>query len=136
MPKLLDIAEVSKITGIRASTLRFYDEKGLIRPCGRRGLRRLFNSSVIQRLAVISLGQRSGFSLEEIALLFASSGKINRNMLLAKVDELDTKIKELSSMSRGLRHASVCTASSHFECPKFLRLLRIAERKRSKQGPV
>jgi DNA-binding transcriptional MerR regulator len=132
MVETIDISEVSKISGLRPSTLRFYEEKRLINSSGRRGLRRLFHPSVTQRLALILLGQRAGFSLDEIAKLFASKGKIDRAMLIAKANELDKKIKELSSMSKGLRHASICNAPNHFECPKFLRLLRIAGRNRSK----
>ena len=41
--KDLDIAEVAKRSGVPASTLRFYDESGLIASVGRRGLRRLFD---------------------------------------------------------------------------------------------
>ena len=129
----MDISEVSKISGLPPSTLRFYEEKGLIYSGGRRGLRRLFHPNIIQRLALISLGQSAGFSLNEIAIMFTSKGKIDRAMLLAKASELDEKIKELSSMSKGLRHASICKAPNHFECPKFLRLLRIAGRIRSKR---
>jgi len=47
---------------------------------------------------------------------------------MAKADELDKKIKELTAMRNGLRHAAECSAASHFECPKFLRLLHIAGR--------
>jgi DNA-binding transcriptional MerR regulator len=36
----LDISEVAHRAGVPASTLRFYEEKGLIAPTGRRGLRR------------------------------------------------------------------------------------------------
>lgn len=129
----MDISEVSKISGLPPSTLRFYEEKGLIYSSGRRGLRRLFHPNIIQRLALISLGQSAGFSLNEIAIMFAAKGKIDRAMLMAKANELDEKIKELSSMSKGLRHASICKAPNHFECPKFLRLLRIAGRKRSRR---
>ena len=39
--KDLDIVEVSRRTGVPASTLRYYEEKGLIASIGRRGLRRL-----------------------------------------------------------------------------------------------
>ena len=126
----MDIAEVAKVTGLPASTLRFYEEKGLIQSSGRAGLRRLFNGSVIERLALISLGRSAGFSLDEIAAMFtAGKPDINRALLLAKADELDSKIKELTSMRDGLRHAADCKAVNHFECPKFLRLLRIAGKK-------
>jgi DNA-binding transcriptional MerR regulator len=130
----MDITEVAKVTGLPASTLRFYEEKGLIQSSGRVGLRRLFNGSVIERLALISLGRGAGFSLDEIAAMFtAGKPDINRVLLLAKADELDSKIKELTSMRDGLRHAAACKAENHFACPKFLRLLRIAGKKQVRQ---
>jgi DNA-binding transcriptional MerR regulator len=52
----LDIAEVAERSSIPASTLRFYEEKGLIASTGRRGLRRLFDADVLDRLALIALG--------------------------------------------------------------------------------
>ena len=130
----MDIAEVAKASGLPASTLRFYEEKGLIRSSGRNGLRRSFNANVIERLALISLGRNAGFSLDEIAKMFTSDGPdINRAMLSAKADELDRTIEELTAMRNGLRHAAVCKASSHLECPKFLRLLRVAGKNRFRQ---
>ena len=123
----MDIAEVVKLSGLPASTLRFYEEKGLIISSGRNGLRRLFNPNVLERLGLISLGRNAGFSLDEIYEMFTiEEPVINRELLLAKADELDSRIKELSSMRDGLRHAAVCQAPNHFECPKFLRLLNIA----------
>ena len=127
----MDIAEVAKASGLPASTLRFYEEKGLIRSSGRNGLRRIFSDNVVERLALISLGRSAGFTLEEIGKMFTPEGpEINRSLLLAKAGELDKKINELVSMRDGLRHAAACKAPSHFECPKFLRLLRIAGKKR------
>lgn len=127
----MDIAEVAKASGLPASTLRFYEEKGLICSNGRHGLRRLFNADVIQRLALISLARSAGFSLDEISVMFArEEPDIDRALLSAKADELDRKIKELSAMRDGLRHAAVCKAAKHFECQKFLRLLRIAGQNR------
>lgn len=131
----MDIAEVSKASGLPASTLRFYEEKGIIQSNGRNGLRRLFSPSVIERLALISLGRKVGFSLDEIGKMFTPEGPdINRALLLAKADELDSKIRELTSMRNGLRHAAACKAPNHFECPKFLRLLRVAGKNRSRQS--
>jgi DNA-binding transcriptional MerR regulator len=129
--KIIDITEVSKASGLPASTLRFYEEKGLIQSSGRLGLRRLFNANVIERLALISLARNAGFSLDEIGEMFTPQGPdINRELLLTKADELDKKIKELTAMRDGLRHAAACDAPSHFECPKFLRLLRVAGKNR------
>ncbi|WP_348672288.1 helix-turn-helix domain-containing protein [uncultured Abyssibacter sp.] len=124
----LDISEVARHTGIAASTLRYYEERGLIRSVGRRGLRRQFDSSVLERLALITLGQTAGFSLEEIAAMFNADGTpdIDRDMLRTKADDIDTTIRRLTAMRDGLRHAAACSAPSHMECPKFRRILRIA----------
>ncbi len=127
----MDIAEVAKLSGLPASTLRFYEEKGLILSYGRNGLRRIFSANVIERLALISMGSHAGFSLDEIGEMFTPEGPvINRARLSAKAEELDRKIKELTSLRDGLRHAAVCNAPNHFECPKFLRLLRVAGKNR------
>ncbi|MFN4277524.1 MAG: helix-turn-helix domain-containing protein [Ferrovibrio sp.] len=125
---LLDIAEVAQRSGLPASALRFYEEKGLIVSVGRRGLRRLFEPNVLERLALIALGRIAGFSLEEIAAIFGPNGKvrIRREALNAKADELDNTIRHLAAMRDGLRHAAVCKAPSHMECPSFRRLVRVA----------
>jgi DNA-binding transcriptional MerR regulator len=126
--KDLDIGQVSQISGVPASALRFYEEKGLIASTGRRGLRRLFDPGVLQRLTLIALGRTAGFSLDEIRIMFAPDGRvrIDRRMLAAKADALDKTIRELSAMRDGLRHAAACPARSHLECPTFRRLLRAA----------
>jgi DNA-binding transcriptional MerR regulator len=124
----LDINEVAKRSGLPASALRFYEEKGLVKTVGRRGLRRLFDPSVLERLALIALGRSAGFSLDEIARMFAPNGRpqIDRLALAHKADELDATIRKMTAMRDGLRHAAVCPAPSHLECPTFRRLLGIA----------
>ena len=124
----MDISQVARQSGIPASTLRYYEEKGLIASTGRRGLRRVFNPGVLERLALIALGQAAGFALEEIALMFAPDGRprIDRQKLAAKADELDSTIRRMSAMRDGLRHAAACGAPSHMECPTFRRLLKAA----------
>lgn len=124
----LDIAEVAEHSGLPASALRFYEEKGLIRSIGRRGLRRVYAAGVLERLALIALGRSAGFSLDEIARMFSPDGRvrIDRSKLAAKADELDRTIRELTAMRDGLRHAVSCSAPSHAECPKFQRIVRAA----------
>jgi DNA-binding transcriptional MerR regulator len=125
---LLDIAEVAQRSGLPASTLRYYEEMGLIASVGRRGLRRLFEARVLEQLALISLGRTAGFSLEEIASMFGRDGapRIDRDRLVAKADELDRSIARLAAMRDGLRHASRCPAPRHMDCPTFKRLLKLA----------
>jgi DNA-binding transcriptional MerR regulator len=126
--KDLDIAEVAQRAGVPASTLRYYEDQGLIASVGRRGLRRLFDADVLERLALIALGRAAGFALEEIALMLTpgKQPRINRQTLAAKAEELDRTIVELSAMRDGLRHAARCPAPSHMECPTFRRLMRAA----------
>jgi DNA-binding transcriptional MerR regulator len=123
--KLPDIAAVSRRSGVPASTLRFYEEKGLIASAGRHGLRRVYEPAIFERLALIALGQASGFTLDEIGAMFCADGrvKIDRAMLSAKADRT---IRRLNAMRDGLRHAAVCRAPSHLECPTFRRLMAAA----------
>ena len=124
----LDIGEVAARSGVPASTLRYYEEMGLIASTGRRGLRRLFDAGVLERLALIALGSAAGFSLAEIARMFAPDGRpqIDRKLLAAKAAELDQTIRKLTAMRDGLRHAAACPAPSHMQCPTFRRLMSAA----------
>jgi DNA-binding transcriptional MerR regulator len=124
----LDITAVAKRSGVPASTLRFYEEKGLIRSTGRAGLRRVFDERVLDRLALIALGRAAGFSLEEMAGMFGADGKprIDKRLLAAKAAELDQTIRKLGAVREGLLHAADCRAPSHIECPTFQRILRVA----------
>jgi DNA-binding transcriptional MerR regulator len=128
----MDIAEVARRSGLPASTLRYYEEKRLIRSTGRSGLRRVFDASVLERLSMISLGRSAGFSLDEMARMFSSDGRvrIDRKLLAAKADELGATIRRLAALREGLMHAAACPAPSHMECPKFRRLLRRASTQR------
>ncbi len=132
---MMDIAEVSRVSGLPASTLRFYEERGLIKSIGRRGLRRLFDSDIIERLSLIALARYSGFSLAEIGDIFSLSTipLIDRQKLTEKADELDQKIRQLTAMRDGLHHAAKCKAPRHIDCPTFQRLVKIAGKAQSRK---
>jgi DNA-binding transcriptional MerR regulator len=134
----MDIGEVARRSGVPASTLRFYEEKGLISSVGRRGLRRTFEPRVLERLALIALGSAAGFSLDEIARMFVPDGRprIDRQVLAAKAQELDRTIRKLSAMRDGLRHAAACPAPTHMECPTFRRLMAAAASGAARKRPA
>lgn len=71
----MEISQVAKKSGVSASTLRFYEEKGLIKSIGRQGIRRVFSSNVLERLELIALGRAAGFSLEEISGILGTDAK-------------------------------------------------------------
>lgn len=134
----MDISQVAKQTGIAASALLYYEKQGLIVSLNRQGASRVFAPAVIQRLGLIALGQASGLSLDEIKLMLTPNDKlkIDRSLLLKKAEEIDTRIKQLRAVSRGLRHAAACPAPSHAECPTFKRLLKSAASGALRQVPL
>lgn len=129
---LLDIGEVAERSGVPPSTLRYYEEIGLIRSEGRRGLRRQFDADVLLKLSLIGLGKTAGFSLEEVAGMFGQDGRpdIPRAQLHAKADELQRQIIDLRTLRDALRHVADCRAPTHLECPTFRALLKTASRSR------
>lgn len=132
--EILDIGEVTRRTGVPASALRYYDEIGLIASIGRRGLRRQFGPETIWQLSLISLGKKAGFSLEEIAGILGKAGVVElpRSTLLARADEIDRQIRDLTVLRDLLSHVADCPAPSHLECPRFRKLLRVASRPASR----
>lgn len=126
----MTIGEVSKHTGLPASTLRYYEEKGLIKSIGRQGITRVFAVKVIEQLSLIALARYAGFSLEEIAGMFSFNGKLtlDREQLLAKANGLERKIKQLEAMCHGLRHVASCPEENQLDCPKFQALVSKAAR--------
>jgi DNA-binding transcriptional MerR regulator len=131
---MLDIGEVTQATGLSASALRFYEEKGLITSVARRGLRRQFDDDVVERVALIILAQNAGFSLNDIGKMFGTDGQphIDKAILRSKAAALDKTIARLTALRNGLQHAAECPAPSHLECPTFRRLLHVALKKRPK----
>lgn len=124
----MDISEVARRTGMSAATLRYYEKRGLIVSLAARGTRRQFAPTVLDQLALVALGQVAGLSLDEVHSMLSPNGQpnIDRKLLAAKASELDAKIRQLGAVRRGLRHAAVCPAPSHAECPTFKKLLKAA----------
>lgn len=126
--KLLDIGVLSKQSGLATSTLRYYEEIGLIQSVARNGLRRQFDLPVVTQLALISLGKMAGFSLEDIKGMFAKDGTLQlpRAELHLRANELDEQIRGLIRLRDALRHVADCPAETHMDCPKFKRLVKFA----------
>ncbi|MEM5478134.1 helix-turn-helix domain-containing protein [Pacificibacter sp. AS14] len=128
--KFLDIGVLSKKSGVPPSTLRYYEEIGLIQSVGRHGLRRQFDTPAVTQLALISLGKMAGFSLEDIKGMFAKDGspQLPRAELHLRADDLDDQIRGLSRLRDALRHVADCPAETHMDCPKFKHLMKFAAR--------
>lgn len=131
--KFLDIAEVAAVSGLPASTLRYYEEQRLIASVGRHGLRRQYEPEVLNRLSLINMARAGGFSLSEIATIFGRNNilKIPREELRARAEAMEKKAKEIGALATMMRHVANCQATSHYECPTFQKLLRIGTKRQS-----
>ena len=135
----MDISEVARESGATPSALRFYEEQGLISSIGRKGLRRQYAPEVLDQLALITLGRAAGLTLEEIGRMLSTGRRpqVDRGLLAARADAFEEKIRKLTAIRDGLRHASECPATDHFACPKFRRLMGLAVKqatRRRKRG--
>ena len=65
--ELLTVGELSRRAGVTVPTVRYYEERGLIRSQRTSGNHRLFPRHTLRRLAVVAAGQVVGLTLQEIA---------------------------------------------------------------------
>ncbi|MBT1155233.1 helix-turn-helix domain-containing protein [Aminobacter anthyllidis] len=133
----LDIGEVVERTGVPPSTLRYYEEIGLICSVARHGLRRQFDHDVLLKLSLIGMGKAAGFSLPEIAGMFGRDDRpdIPRDQLHDRAKELERQIIELRMLRDVIRHVADCPAPSHLECPSFRKLLKSATNASASRSP-
>lgn len=134
---LIDIGELSRRSGMPPSTLRYYEEVGLIRSDGRRGLRRQYGAETLTQLTLITMGKLAGFSLEDIRAMFSAQDApaLPRRDLHSRADEIDRQVRSLTTLSKALRHVAECPAPSHLECPNFQRLMRLAPALARREAP-
>lgn len=122
---LLTIGAVAELAGKRPSTIRYYEEIGLLPEPARLSGKRRYAAQTVRTLAVIDTAQRAGLTLDEIkALLSASSddkAAIDRLREVAdrKLPEIVALI-ERSELVRGwLECAARCECPNLEQCPLF-----------------
>jgi DNA-binding transcriptional MerR regulator len=100
--KQLKIGEVSKLTGIGIEALRFYEKSGLLdRPGRTYSGYRLYDESVLERIAFIKQAQVLGFTLDEIRQLIAHKRAGEnpcaevREIVRKRLDELNERIEQM-----------------------------------------
>ncbi len=127
MPNELDIGEVAALSGMAASTLRYYERQGIIASHERKGLRRQFQPEVLDTLAMVALCQQAGFNLAEIRALLATKGDATWKVLAAqKRDELRNQAQHLTLLADQIDHALGCRSANAFDCEHFQAALRQA----------
>jgi len=122
----LSISEVARLVGLRASAIRYYEQIGILKPAGRKSGKRLYDSTVLRRLAVIQRAQETGFTLVEIReLLFGFSDqdappKRWQGLAERKLAELDAAADRIELMKRLLNRLRGCNCSALDECGEKL----------------
>jgi MerR family redox-sensitive transcriptional activator SoxR len=120
---LLTISEVAKRSGVAASALRYYEERGLIESERAGSGHRRYRRAVLRRIAFIVFAQRIGLSLEEIGGELAKlpadhvpTGRDWSRLSGAWTSRIDDRIAELERLRRGLTECIGCGCLSLDRC--------------------
>ncbi|HEY1842559.1 MAG TPA: MerR family transcriptional regulator [Mycobacterium sp.] len=119
MATALTIGKVAQETGVAATTLRYYEQIGLVPVPVRVGGQRRYDDSVLARLEVIALCKAAGFALDEIAVLFADDAPgrpASRALAEAKLAEIDARMESLVQARAVIEWGMRCTCPSIDAC--------------------
>jgi MerR family redox-sensitive transcriptional activator SoxR len=119
------IGEVARRSGRATSSIRYYEQIGLIAAPLRVSGRRRYGSEILRTLAVIETAQRAGLTLDEIRLLLqaptndAATTERLREVAERKLPELAALIERAELVRRWLEDAALCTCPTLDDCPLF-----------------
>src|SRR6266568_1236143 len=123
MAELLTIGEVARRSGVAASALRFYEDRGLISSERSGAGHRRFPRPVLRRIAFIVFAQRVGLSLDEIGAELAKlpaqrapTGRDWQRLSSAWTSRIDARIAELQRLKTGLTECIGCGCLSLGRC--------------------
>jgi MerR family transcriptional regulator, redox-sensitive transcriptional activator SoxR len=123
VPEPLTISEVSRRSGVAASALRFYEEKGLIKSERAGSGHRRYQRVVLRRIAFIVFAQRIGMTLNEVAIELAKlpqggvpEGKDWAKLSSSWTGRIDERIAELQRLRAGLTGCIGCGCLSLDKC--------------------
>jgi MerR family redox-sensitive transcriptional activator SoxR len=113
------IGEVAQHAGIATSAIRYYEKEGLILKADRQGNARVYGADIFDRLALIALAKKAGFTIAETRELVrgisrrTSPGPRLQSMAEKKLVEVEARIAESERMRDVLQRMMRC------ECPTF-----------------
>ena len=122
----LSISEVAREFGLRPSTIRYYEQIGVLPQPPRRGGQRRYSTKVLHRLAVIRRARQTGFTLDEIRKLFfgfrdgTPPSKRWQELSQKKRAELEAWSERIKSMQDLLRRMESCQCGVLDECGRKL----------------
>ncbi len=119
----LRIGQVAEQAGLRKSAIRYYEEIGLLPEPERVSGQRVYDPSILRRLALIDVSQRAGLSLDEIReLVDAGSAPVSEQLqeiAAKKLPEVEALIARAEAMRDWLKTAQGCGCETIDECGLF-----------------
>ena len=121
----LTIGEVARATGVATSTLRYWEDLGLLPTPARVGGKRRYPGSAVDLVGVILFLQDVGFTLRELKTLIESRSDRDawRDLARRKLAELDQRITRTQAARTAIAHGLACRYDDVFECPTFTRIV-------------
>jgi MerR family mercuric resistance operon transcriptional regulator len=121
----LPIGELSRRTGCKIETIRYYERVGLLPVPGRRGRYRRFDVVDVRRLAFVRRARELGFTLNEVRALLKLSALEGtaicsdvREISAVHLSDVRARIADLRAMERVLANAiRQCDAGEQSGCP-------------------
>jgi MerR family transcriptional regulator, copper efflux regulator len=98
---------VARRLGLRASAIRYYEERGLLSPASRHAGRRWYGPTEVRRLAIIQYWQRHGLmSLDEIReiLVGPADGRQWGQVVTDRIGSLGAQIERMEATREYLEH--------------------------------
>ncbi len=119
----MTIGEVARRSGVAASALRFYEDRGLIAAERAGSGHRRYHRSVLRRVAFVVFAQRVGLTLAEIAAELdrlpagRAPGRADWAVLTERwTQRIDDRIAELERLRSGLEDCIGCGCLSLDRC--------------------
>lgn len=107
---MISIQQLTKETGVTVRTLRYYDERGLLKPSGKtEGGHRLYSEQDVMKLQQILFLKEMGFPLKEIIHMFATDEwnvKETLEKQLRFVQEEQKKFQKMEKMLQAVVHSA------------------------------
>lgn len=119
--RYLSIGELADKARVRASALRYWEQRGLLPGAHREGRRRMWPATAVRRVALIKMAQRAGFTLAEIAQLVTSDSTPSatrqwREMAARKLPELDRHIAQTQALRQAVADCLECGCMNFDRC--------------------
>jgi MerR family transcriptional regulator, redox-sensitive transcriptional activator SoxR len=119
------IGEIARLARLNVSAIRYYEARGLLPEALRIAGQRRYGVDTLNRLGVIDIAKRAGFSLDEIRVLLDASDKGEpahgqlRELADRKLHEVDEMIRRAQAVRGWLETAMTCGCDTFEACVLF-----------------